>query len=260
MGDGEFRLQSRLLGHSDRVMALEKLGDSPHTLISGSRDRTCRLWDVRTASQIGCIHIDSSCVYCVDSRHQLIALGTHNGAVHMYDMRNISGRQSSQTTGRGGATPTIASNRISNHPLMCMHMTTSSRDDTISVATGSKIGELSLVQLDGSFLEQILQYIPDSDFYAVRSLQIIDGGHHIISTHNNGMAKLYSTHNTDCLTSRYEIGISSYDTVLSIGQTLELVAQQKISKVQLTCVEAYGDTILCGGMEGLIQRWIFDQF
>ena len=42
-------LQHTLTGHSGKVLAAKFLSD-PHHVVSGSHDRTLKLWDVRTSA------------------------------------------------------------------------------------------------------------------------------------------------------------------------------------------------------------------
>lgn len=84
-----FSIYKKFSGHSDFVTAL-KFNNSSRHLISGSSDRTVRVWDVTTgeqAKQIQCL----SAVTCLDVNHSdtCFATGHKTGDIRIFSMSSM---------------------------------------------------------------------------------------------------------------------------------------------------------------------------
>eukprot|EP01041_Mallomonas_annulata_P000683 gene683-1306_t len=258
IGDGDPRLITRLLGHQDRVLSLCR-HDVTNGLISGSRDRTCRLWDTRMGESVMSVHVGSPCVYSVASWHNSLLAGCHCGTIKLFDLRHVSSAR------------VVAAHKVGNSPVFSMHLVDHDAiADGVLVSSGMKDGNVHLSSLIGSSRFQKLASSSDSrDFSAVaaagsvRTVQVCNGGRHIICSDNGGYVRLYSTGLSG---SKYDRNSVTIDQRLSGGgdgdaeviQRCVLRGRRRVSLQQLTNVECSDTTgVWSSGMDGIVRSVCF---
>mgnify|MGYP004595013541 CR=1 FL=1 len=83
-----FFLQHTLTGHSGKVMAAKYL-DEPHKVVTGSHDRTLKIWDLRNIACIETKFAGSSCndLVTTDSLGSTIISGHIDKKIRFWDIR-----------------------------------------------------------------------------------------------------------------------------------------------------------------------------
>lgn len=75
-------------GHTKRVMALH-MSPMDDTFVSGSLDRTLRLWDLRSPNCQGLMHVNGRPVAAFDPEGLIFAAGVDSEMVKLYDLRSF---------------------------------------------------------------------------------------------------------------------------------------------------------------------------
>ncbi|KAF6101665.1 WD repeat domain 82 [Phyllostomus discolor] len=75
-------------GHSKRVVALS-MSPVDDTFISGSLDKTIRLWDLRSPNCQGLMHLQGKPVCSFDPEGLIFAAGVNSEMVKLYDLRSF---------------------------------------------------------------------------------------------------------------------------------------------------------------------------
>jgi len=75
-------------GHSKRVIALN-MSPVDDTFISGSLDRTIRLWDLRSSNCQGLMHVSGRPVTSFDPEGLIFAAGVDAETIRLYDLRTF---------------------------------------------------------------------------------------------------------------------------------------------------------------------------
>jgi autophagy-related protein 16 len=86
-----FYLQHTLTGHSGKVMAAKFLGEASK-VVTGSHDRTLKIWDLRSRACIETKFAGSSCndLVIVDSSGSTIVSGHFDKSIRFWDTRSES--------------------------------------------------------------------------------------------------------------------------------------------------------------------------
>ena len=160
-GNGRCTLSSRLLGHEDRVLAAAWNRDL-HVLASVSRDRSCRIWDLRNTHRATAVTLQSSCLYSAASSGNVLAVGCHGGEVQVMDMRKLPSGSSPVRTSTNTSSHITARFRCSvlPSPVFAMQLVTldsASSTDALCV-TGSKSGDLCVSRISGSSISVVSHF------------------------------------------------------------------------------------------------------
>lgn len=76
-------------GHEDRVVSLE-LSPTDDNIISASQDNTVRLWDLKSPTCQGLLHVPAPALAAFDPTGQIFTVSSHvTGSVMLYDLRNF---------------------------------------------------------------------------------------------------------------------------------------------------------------------------
>ena len=75
-------------GHTNWVNSLTFSSDGA-LLLSGSADRTAKLWDIQTGGVVKTFydHDDYVCSVSISADYTIVASGTHSGAIHLWDIQ-----------------------------------------------------------------------------------------------------------------------------------------------------------------------------
>ena len=76
-------------GHTDGVDSIAFHPDG-HTLVSGSRDSTIRLWDIKAGESIAVLQADQIRTIAFSPDGTTVASGSYDGAVKLWDVANLS--------------------------------------------------------------------------------------------------------------------------------------------------------------------------
>ena len=85
---GENKYISYFRGHSKRVVAL-CMSPTDESFLSGSLDKTIRLWDLRSANCQGLMHLAGRPVAAFDPEGLIFAAGINSESVKLYDLRSF---------------------------------------------------------------------------------------------------------------------------------------------------------------------------
>lgn len=88
---GELGLQSELLGHSEGVKCVGTAKDTPHLALTGSFDRTVRVWDTRMKRSVGFFAAHDDVVTSVKFLPGDLVVGSCSvdKTVRLYDLRTL---------------------------------------------------------------------------------------------------------------------------------------------------------------------------
>lgn len=133
----DFRLKHTLTGHCAKVMAAKFLGE-PSKVVTGSYDRTLKIWDLRSKACIETKFAGSSCNDLVtsDGAGSTIISGHFDQRIRFWDTRAES---SSNDILLEGKVTSLDLSRDANYLLSCV------RDDTV------KLIDLRMKKIVGSF-------------------------------------------------------------------------------------------------------------
>ncbi|XP_076751805.1 autophagy-related 16 isoform X2 [Xylocopa sonorina] len=133
----DFRLKHSLTGHCEKVMAAKFLGE-PSKVVTGSYDRTLKIWDLRSKACIETKFAGSSCNDLVtsDGAGSTIISGHFDQRIRFWDTRAES---SSNDILLEGKVTSLDLSRDANYLLSCV------RDDTL------KLIDLRMKKIIGSF-------------------------------------------------------------------------------------------------------------
>ncbi|KAG8337852.1 autophagy protein 16, interacts with Atg12p-Atg5p [Homalodisca vitripennis] len=94
-------LQHTLTGHSGKVMAAKFLGES-NKVVTGSHDRTLKIWDLRSKQCTQTNFVGSSCNDLVtsDGAGTTIISGHFDKTIRFWDMRNEGSTNRIEVNGR----------------------------------------------------------------------------------------------------------------------------------------------------------------
>ena len=85
---GENKYISYFRGHSKRVVTL-CMSPTDDSFLSGSLDKTIRLWDLRSANCQGLMHLAGRPVAAFDPEGLIFAAGINSESVKLYDLRSF---------------------------------------------------------------------------------------------------------------------------------------------------------------------------
>ena len=85
---GENKYISYFRGHSKRVVTL-CMSPTDESFLSGSLDKTIRLWDLRSANCQGLMHLAGRPVAAFDPEGLIFAAGINSESVKLYDLRSF---------------------------------------------------------------------------------------------------------------------------------------------------------------------------
>ncbi|XP_046737886.1 autophagy-related protein 16-1 isoform X2 [Diprion similis] len=133
----DLRLRHTLTGHCNKVMAAKFLGE-PSKVVTGSYDRTLKIWDLRSRACIETKFAGSSCndVVISDGSGSTIISGHFDKTIRFWDTRAES---SSNNIVLQGKVTSLDLSRDAHYLLSCV------RDDTL------KLLDLRMNQIIGSF-------------------------------------------------------------------------------------------------------------
>ncbi|XP_053974020.1 autophagy-related protein 16-1 isoform X1 [Hylaeus volcanicus] len=133
----DLRLKHTLTGHCGKVMAAKFLGE-PSKVVTGSYDRTLKIWDLRSKACIETKFAGSSCNDLVtsDGAGSTIISGHYDQRIRFWDTRSES---SSNDILLQGKVTSLDLSRDANYLLSCV------RDDTL------KLIDLRMKKIIGSF-------------------------------------------------------------------------------------------------------------
>ncbi|XP_034934448.1 autophagy-related protein 16-1 isoform X2 [Chelonus insularis] len=160
----DLRLRHTLTGHCAKVLAAKFLGE-PSKVVTGSHDRTLKIWDLRSRACIETKFAGSSCNDLVtsDGAGSTIISGHFDKRIRFWDTRAES---SSNDIELQGKITSLDLSRDANYLLSCV------RDDTV------KLLDLRMKQIVGSFSADEFKvgcdwaratFSPDGQYIAVGS-------------------------------------------------------------------------------------------
>ena len=85
---GENKYISYFRGHNKRVVTL-CMSPTDDSFLSGSLDKTIRLWDLRSANCQGLMHLAGRPVAAFDPEGLIFAAGINSESVKLYDLRSF---------------------------------------------------------------------------------------------------------------------------------------------------------------------------
>ncbi|XP_017881300.1 autophagy-related protein 16-1 isoform X2 [Ceratina calcarata] len=182
----DFRLKHTLTGHCGKVMAAKFLGE-PSKVVTGSYDRTLKIWDLRSKACIETKFAGSSCNDLVtsDGAGSTIISGHFDQRIRFWDTRAES---SSNDILLEGKVTSLDLSRGANYLLSCV------RDDTL------KLIDLRMKKIIGSFSADGFKvgfdwtratFSPDGQYIAVGSA---DGSVFIWSVATNTIESVLKNH------------------------------------------------------------------
>uniref|UniRef100_A0AAR5Q1K4 WD repeat-containing protein 55 homolog n=1 Tax=Dendroctonus ponderosae TaxID=77166 RepID=A0AAR5Q1K4_DENPD len=123
--DSSERHQHTLTGHSGKVMAAKFLGDASK-VVTGSHDRTLKVWDLRSRACIETKFAGSSCndLVTVDNAGSTIISGHFDKTIRFWDCRSES---SANNIVLNGKVTSLDLARDTKYLLACV------RDDTLKL-------------------------------------------------------------------------------------------------------------------------------
>ncbi|ESO92893.1 hypothetical protein LOTGIDRAFT_120226, partial [Lottia gigantea] len=179
------RLRHTLTGHSGKVFAARFLGDS-NKVVSGSHDRTLKIWDLNTRACVKTIFAGSSCNDLVTLHGNNIISGHFDKRLRFWDVRSDSTSHEVLLQGR------ITSLDLSPDR---MNLLCSTRDDSM------KILDLRMNQVSSTFYADGYKascdwgravFSPDGNFVASGSH---DGGVYVWNITTKKIEKVLKEHN-----------------------------------------------------------------
>lgn len=179
------RLRHTLTGHSGKVLSAKFLTDNK--VVSGSHDRTLRVWDLRSKACISTKFAGSSCNDLVATAEQSVVSGHFDKKIRFWDLRSAAGGGSEPTAelSLGGKVTSVDLSRDSRHLIAA------ARDDALHLVDLRKQTKvLASFRSDGFHLPcdwSRAQFSPDSEFIAAGSA---DGSVHIWSKQAPDCAKV----------------------------------------------------------------------
>ncbi|XP_018350773.1 PREDICTED: autophagy-related protein 16-1 [Trachymyrmex septentrionalis] len=184
----DLRLKHTLTGHCAKVMAAKFLGE-PSKVVTGSYDRTLKIWDLRSKACIETKFAGSSCNDLVtsDGAGSTIISGHFDQRIRFWDTRAES---SSNDILLEGKVTSLDLSRDANYLLSCV------RDDTV------KLIDLRMKKIVGSFSADGFKvgfdwtravFSPDGQYIAVGSA---DGSVFIWSIVTNAIETILKEHTT----------------------------------------------------------------
>ena len=134
------RLRHTLTGHSGKVMSAKFFNDATR-IVSGSHDRTLKLWDLHRKSCLSTKFAGSSCNDVVTNEQSVIS-GHFDKKVRFWDIRTASTEPSNELY-FGGKVTSLDMTRDRSLLVVC------SRDDKISIVDLRSMSVLRSLQADG---------------------------------------------------------------------------------------------------------------
>ena len=153
------RLRHTLTGHSGKVMSAKFFGDATR-VVSGSHDRTLKVWDLRSKACISTKFAGSSCNDVVTTEQAVIS-GHFDKKVRFWDIRTAS--EPSNEAFFGGKVTSLDLTRDKNYLGVC------SRDDKVSVLdlrTNAMIGFFVAEGFHVGCDWSRISFSPDGDYIA----------------------------------------------------------------------------------------------
>ncbi|MEH2124303.1 CHAT domain-containing protein [Nostoc sp.] len=214
-----------LIGHSDWIRSLAFSPDGK-TILSGSNDKTVRLWDVETGQLLHLLtgHRDRVKGVGISPDRQLLLSCSADGNVKAWDENQLTTKKT------GDCRYTI---RASSKPITLVHSLPISPDSQRPIfATGAEHGKVSLWRLETG--EWIRTFQAHSS--PVISLSFSPDGQMLVSGSVNSTIKVWQLNENS-------------------NQPLHIIAHAHLSEVLSVAISPDGQTLVSGGADRTIKLW-----
>ncbi|BFZ00253.1 hypothetical protein BsWGS_03292 [Bradybaena similaris] len=183
---GNQRLQHTLTGHSGKVMSAKFVTE--HQIVSGSYDRTLKVWDLHSKACVKTIFAGSSCHDLVSFHGTNVISGHFDRHVRFWDIRGSSEESTNQVILNGRLTSLCLSSDKSQ--LLCC-----TRDDSLSIIDLRMVKVKCTLVAEGfkvSWDSARAVFSPDCNFAAAGSN---DGGLYVWNLKTNKLEQVLREHN-----------------------------------------------------------------
>lgn len=229
---GRGAMVSSWVVHDDRVLAFDYEG----VAVSGGRDGSLRVIDLRSRDPVSRIQTGDPCVYSVSKQGDEVVCGTHEGHVQTWDLR----QQRSH----------LSSTRVSGRPVTALVF------KGRFIAAGSKDGKIIMLNGRSQLLLGDVKNSYPAHYWAegIRSLAIASHGRSLISSSNDKTVRIWDISDYGFL-SDLDATVTSSETLgppFSPNLLTKRCTVIENHTAQVTCLEVSGSTFFSSSIDGTI--------